>query len=328
MSATDTAPNERLRSALQWVLLACVPGVLVLLWLHGWGTLFNLLLSAGAALATEAALLKLQQRPLAVELGDGSALVSATLLALALPAYAPWWLPVVAAVSAIAFGKQLYGGIGKNPFNPAMLGYAVVLIAFPTYMTHWPAPQPLGLGDSLQAVFGNAVQPDAWSQATVLDTLRNNRSLTIDELFAGHPAFGSLAGRGSEWASLGFLLGGLLLIQRKIISWHAPVGMLASLLVISLLCWNGSGSDSHGSPLLHLLAGSTMLAAFFIITEPVSGPKSPLARLMFGVGVGVLVYLIRIWGKYPDGTAFAVLLMNLCVPALERWAERRQAVAP
>lgn len=328
MPAIDT--SERLHSTMILVLLACLPGLLTLLWQHGWGQLFNLLLCAGSALACEALLLKLQQRPVLPSLNDGSALVSATLLAVALPAYSPWWVAVTASVSAIALGKQLYGGVGKNPFNPAMLGYAIVLVSFPQHMTQWPGAHLLDLGASLQQVFGldHSGQPDAWAQATVLDTLRNNRSLTVEELFSSHPAFGHFGGRGSEWVNLAFLLGGLLLLQRKVFSWHAPVGLLSSLFVISLLCWNGSGSDSNGSPLLHLFSGSTMLAAFFIATEPVSGPKSPQARLLFGIGMGLLIYLIRTWGSYPDGTAFAVLLMNLCVPALERWAERRQAVAP
>ncbi|WP_191830865.1 RnfABCDGE type electron transport complex subunit D [Pseudomonas fluorescens] len=327
MPAVDN--SERLRSTMLLVLLACLPGVLTLLWQHGWGMLFNLLLCAGSALASEGLLLKLQQRPVLPSLNDGSALVSATLLAAALPAYAPWWVPVIATVSAIGLGKQLYGGVGKNPFNPAMLGYAVVLLAFPLHMTQWPGAQLLDLSSSLQHVFAFSTgeQPDAWTQATLLDGLRNNRSLTLDELFSTHPGFGHFGGAGSETVNLVFLLGGLLLLQRKVFSWHAPVGLLASLFVISLLFWNGSGSDSNGSPLLHLFSGSTMLAAFFIATEPVSGPRSPQARLLFGIGMGLLIYLIRTWGNYPDGTAFAVLLMNLCVPALERWAERRQAVS-
>ena len=234
---------------------------------------------------------------------------------------------MIAASSAIALGKQLYGGVGRNPFNPAMLGYTVVLLSFPLQMTHWPAPQALDPGHGLGAVFGLGERPDAWAQATVLDGLRQNRSLTIDELFARHPGFGHLAGRGSEWVSLAFLAGGLFLLQRKVINWQAPVAMLGSLFMISLLCWNGSGSDSNGSPLLHLLAGSTMLTAFFIVTEPVSGPKTTWGRLLFGAAVGVLIYLIRTWGNYPDGAAFAVLLMNLGVPALDRWAGRRHPEA-
>jgi electron transport complex protein RnfD len=321
--------DERLQQAMKLVLLATVPGMLTLFWLYGWGVLINLLLATVTALAVEGAVLRLRQRPLTPTLSDGSALVSATLLALALPPYCPWWLTVCATAFAL-LGKQLYGGVGKNPFNPAMLGFALVLVAFPQPMTHWPSSHGMDLLSGLQQIFGFSLSatPDAWAQATALDSLRINKSLTMDELFAGNPAFGHFGGRGVEWVSLAFLAGGIFLLQRRVFSWHAPVGMLASLFVISLLCWNGSGSDSHGSPLFHLLTGATMLGAFFIVTEPVSGAKSAGARLLFGIGVGVLTYLIRTWGGYPDGLAFAVLLMNLCVPALERFVASRQEVTP
>ncbi|CAI8950508.1 SoxR (2Fe-2S) reducing system protein RsxD [Pseudomonas chlororaphis] len=316
-------PDERLQQAMKRVLLASLPGLLALFWLFGWGILINLLLACATALAVEAAVLRLRQWPLRPFLGDGSALVSATLLALALPPYCPWWLTVSATACALLFGKHLYGGVGKNPFNPAMLGYALALVSFPQQMTHWPASHGLDLLGDLQQVFGIASDsstPDAWAQATALDSLRINKSLTIDELFAGNAAFGHFGGKGVEWINLAFLAGGAFLLQQRVFSWHAPAGMLGSLFVISLLCWNGSGSDSHGSPFFHLLTGATMLGAFFIVTEPVSGPKSAKARLLFGVGVGLLTYLIRTWGGYPDGVAFAVLLMNLAVPALERLA--------
>lgn len=318
------APDERLRQAMMRVLLATLPGVLALMWFYGWGVLLNLLLSGITALAVEALVLRLRHRPLKPELNDGSALVSATLLALALPAYCPWWLTVTAAACALLFGKHLWGSVGNNPFNPAMLGYALVLVAFPAHMSQWPLPHGVGVLESLQQVSGIHSTPDAWAGATALDSLRINNSLTIDELFASNPAFGRFGGRGAEWINLAFLAGGLFLLQQRVFSWHAPVGMLAGLFTISLLCWNGSGSDSHGSPLFHLLTGATLLGAFFIVTEPVSGPKAPHARLLFGAGVGLLVYLIRIWGGYPDGVAFAVLLMNLGVPALERFVEARQ----
>ena len=306
------------------VLLATLPGTLMMFWLYGWGVLINLSLAGIAALTVEAAMLQLRKRPLKPSLSDGSALVSATLLALALPPYCPWWLTLTAAAFAMVFGKHLYGGVGSNPFNPAMLGFALVLVTFPQQMTHWPSSRGMDLLSGLQQVFGFGQAPDAWVRATALDSLRINKSLTMDELFSANPAFGHFGGRGVEWLNLAFLAGGAFLLQRRVFSWHAPVGMLASLFVISLLCWNGSGSDSHGSPLFHLLSGATMLGAFFIVTEPVSGAKSPVARLLFGVGVGLLTYLIRTWGGYPDGVAFAVLLMNLCVPALERFAVARQ----
>ncbi|KPM65217.1 electron transporter RnfD [Pseudomonas putida] len=319
-------PDPRLRTSMGLVLLACLPGLLALLWLHGWGMLLNLLLSATAALLCEAVLLALRGQTLSTALGDGSALVTAVLLAAALPTLAPWWLPVVAASVAIGFGKQAFGGVGRNPFNPAMVGYAFVLLSFPLQMNHWPG-QPPGLLDSLQQVFTGGEQIDAWARPTLLDGLRHNRSLTIEELFASHPGFGNIGGRGSEWVNLAFLLGGLFLLQRNVISWHAPLGLLTGLFVFSLLSWNGSGSDSNGSPLLHLFSGSTMLAAFFIATEPVSGPRNERARLYFGLGAGLLIYLIRTWGSYPDGTAFAVLLMNLMVPTLERLTAQPQQAA-
>ncbi|MFJ4156020.1 RnfABCDGE type electron transport complex subunit D [Pseudomonas sp. NPDC089752] len=322
-----TTADPRLRSAMGLVLLACAPGLLASLWLLGWGLLVSLALCAITAVGCEMAAMALRGQPVTTTLNDCSALVTAVLLALALPTEAPWWLPMVATAVAIGLGKQAFGGVGRNLFNPAMVGYAFVLLSFPLQMNHWPG-HPSGLSGTLHLVFGGGEQIDAWASPTVLDGLRHNRSLTLDELFASHPGFGHVGGSASEWVNLAFLLGGLLLLQRKVYSWHAPVGLLATLSLFSLLAWNGSGSDSNGSPLLHLFSGSTMLAAFFIATEPVSGPKADLARLLFGAGTGALIYLIRTWGSYPDGTAFAILLMNLAVPTLERIAARYAQVTP
>ncbi|NWE67677.1 RnfABCDGE type electron transport complex subunit D [Pseudomonas gingeri] len=324
-------PDERLQQAMRWVLLATLPAALTLFLWYGWGVLINLLLCAITALLVEAGVLRLRVRPIRPALMDGSALVSATLLALALPPYSPWWLPVFASAGALLAGKHLYGGVGRNPFNPAMLGYALALVAFPQSMTHWPASHGMDLLGGLQQVLGFHLsgQPDAWAQATALDTLRINKSLTMEELFATQGAFGHWGGKGAEWVNLAFLTGGLFLLKQRVFSWHAPVGMLGSLFLISLVCWNGSGSDSNGSPLFHLLSGATMIGAFFIATEPVSGPRSARARLLFGAGIGLLTYIIRTWGGYPDGVAFAVLLMNLMVPTLERWSlPRSEQVAP
>lgn len=333
-----TRPAFDPRPSMQLVLVACLPGLLALFWQYGWGSLLQLLVAIPVVLACEALVRRLRHQPAAPDtalfnqplLGEGSALVSATLLALALPPYSPWWLTACACAFAILFGKALFGGFGQNPLNPAMLGYALALVAFPAQLNQWPAPgQHLGLVESVQQVLGfGSGLVDGWSQATALDSLKHNDRLTVDELFGGHPAFGGFGGRGAEWVNLGFLLGGLLLLQRKVIRWHTPGGFLASLFVISLLCWNGSGSDSNGSPLFHLFSGATMLGAFFIATEPVSGAGNDRARLLFGVGTGLLVYLIRTWGGYADGVAFAVLLMNLLVPTLDRLAIRGQEAQP
>ncbi|MDP3814048.1 RnfABCDGE type electron transport complex subunit D [Pseudomonas sp.] len=334
MTISHTEPAFDPRPSMQRVLLACLPGALALLWFNGWGLLLQLLLASASCCACELLTRRLRQQPAPraehslfalPPLAEGSGLVSAVLLALALPSYAPWWLTIASAAFATLFGKSLFGGFGQNPFNPAMLGYAFALVAFPAQMVHWPAQ---GTGHDLLAGlqqvlgFGSGLV-DGWSQATVLDSLKHNNRLTIDELFAQHPAFGGVGGRGVEWVNLAFLAGGLFLLQQKVIRWQAPVGMLGALFVISLLCWNGSGSDSNGSPLLHLFSGASMLGAFFIVTEPVSGADNERSRLYFGIGVGVLTYMIRTWGGYPDGVAFAVLLMNLCVPSLERLTATR-----
>lgn len=315
--------SNRTQRVMLLVLAACAPGVLALTWLFGIGTLANLLWASLVALAVEAAILKIRQRPLSFYLSDGSALVTAVLLALALPPYAPWWLTLVAVGFAIVFGKQLYGGLGQNPFNPAMLGYVVALISFPVEMTSWPKPHSVGMLEGLQQIFGLAQLPDGWSQATALDSLKINKSLTMDELWAANPAFGRVGGAAVEWVNGAFLLGGLFLLRKRLISWHAPVGMLAALSIMSLLFWQGSGSDSNGSPLFHLFTGATMLGAFFIVTDPVSGATSNLGRLIFGTGAGILVYVIRTWGGYPDGVAFAVLLMNLAAPTIDYYSRPR-----
>ena len=314
--------NNRTQRVMLLVLAATLPGVIVLTWLYGAGTLINLCWASAVALGVEALLLKIRQRPVQFFLRDGSALVTAVLLALALPPYSPWWLALIATGSAIVFGKQLYGGLGQNPFNPAMIGYVVVLVSFPVEMTTWPVPHAVGLGAGLQHILGIAAQPDGWSQATALDVMKLNNSLTVEELWA-NPAFGHFGGIGSEVVNLAFLAGGLFLLHKRLFSWHAPVGMLAALTVMSLVFWNGSGSDSHGSPLFHLLSGATMLGAFFIVTDPVSSATSTQGRLIFGAGVGILVYVIRAWGGYPDGVAFAVLLMNLAAPTIDYYTRPR-----
>lgn len=315
--------SNRTQQVMLQVLLATVPGILALTWLFGAGTLFNLAWACLCALGFEAALLAARKRPIAFFLKDYSALVTAVLLALALPPYSPWWLTLVACGFAIGFGKQLYGGLGQNPFNPAMVGYVVVLISFPVDMTSWPAPHGVATLDGLKHILGIDSLPDGWAQATALDALKVNKSLTIDELHASNPAFGHFGGAGSEAVNLAFLAGGLYLLHKRLITWHAPLGMLAALFVMSLLFWNGSGSDSNGSPLFHLLTGATMLGAFFIVTDPVSGATTPRGKLIFAACIALIAWLIRSFGVYPEGIAFAVLLMNICVPFIDMKTQPR-----
>ncbi len=299
-------------SVMRDVLLALLPGIVVYVLLFGPGVLRNIAIAVAACLLFEAIALWLRGRPLRPFLSDGSALVTGVLLALTLPPIAPWWIAVVGSLFAIWLGKQVYGGLGYNPFNPAMVGYVVLLISFPVQMTAWPALQP---------VWDSA--PDAVSAATALDHVRTQLALdrTLTEI-SGDAAIGGAAGAGWEWIALAWLGGGLYMLWRGTTRWQIPAGMLAGLTLIALPFW-AVDPDRYASPLFHWLAGATLLGAFFIATDPVSAATTPRGRLLYGALIGVLVYVIRAWGGYPDGVAFAVLLLNICAPTIDRYTQPR-----
>lgn len=316
----------RISMVMRDVLLALIPGVAIYVLLFGVGVLINIALCVAACLLSEALLLRLQRRPLQIFLRDYSAVVTGALLALALPPYAPWWVPVLAGVFAMSLGKHLYGGLGYNPFNPAMVGYIVMLISFPAELSTWPAWSPLwapavDMGAQFAAIGGGSV--DGLAGATALDHLRTGltQNLTIAEL-SDAPAMGWLGGRGWEWVSLGYLLGGLWLIRRKHIGWQIPLGLLGALAACATLFWL-IDADRYASPLFHCFSGAAILGAFFIATDPVSASTTPRGRIIFGAGIGVLTYVIRTWGGYPDAIAFGVLLMNIAVPLIDQYSKPR-----
>lgn len=314
------------------VLLALLPAIAVYVWQFGAGVLVTLTLATLTALLTEAALLKMRHRPVQPFLLDMSAVITAWLLALAIPPLTPWWLIVVGTAFAIIFAKQLYGGLGYNPFNPAMVGYAVLLISFPVLMTKWPAAlslaqHPLSFAEQCQYIFSgllpSGVDLDAVTSATPLDYLKTQLRLNhvVSEIQHA-PMFGGLAGVGSQSVAVAYLLGGLYLWQQRIITWHLPVAFLTAMAVISGAFWL-LNPDHYASPLLHVFAGASMLGAFFILTDPVSGPTTAKGKLWFAAGVAVLTYFIRVYGGFPDGVAFAVLIMNICVPLIDAFTQPR-----
>lgn len=311
------------------VILAALPGIAVMTALFGWGTVTNILFASACAVGMEAATLKIRKRPVVFYLKDCSAIVTALLLAIALPPYAPWWLLAVGIFFSIVVAKHLYGGLGYNPFNPAMVGYVVLLISFPLEMTQWATPSQIlpdgvnlpSLGQSLQFFMGLTPVSalDGYTAATPLDIVKQNSSELLIDLYSSAPALstGQWAGAGWEWINIAFLAGGAFLLYRKVFTWHAPVSMLLALILISALFFDGGSSSSSGSPLFHLLSGATMLGAFFIVTDPVSSAVSVKGRIFYGAAVGVLVYVIRSWGNYPDAIAFSVLLMNFAAPFID-----------
>jgi electron transport complex protein RnfD len=330
--APHVPPQTTIAKVMLQVLLALVPGVLAYTWFFGPGILVQIGLASVFALAFECLMLRLRGRPLKPFINDYSALVTAVLFALCIPPLAPWWVSCIAMLFGIGFAKHLYGGLGQNVFNPAMVAYVVVLISFPQAMTAWLPPlalaeHSLGLADTLTTIFTGSVPLeggwDVITQATPLDLLKTGveTGRMVPEIRVS-PLFGDFGGKGWEWIANWFALGGFFLLYRRVISWQVPVAVIGSVLLLSLPFWLAD-PDSNPFPLQHVFSGGIVLAAFFIATDPVTGCVSDRGRLIFGAGVAVIALVIRRWGGYPDGVAFAVLLMNMAAPLIDRYTRPR-----
>lgn len=316
------------------VMLALTPATLFGFWLYGWPAVNLWLVSLLAAIAGEAFILRLQGRAVRPVLTDGSGLLTAWLLSLSLPPWAPWWIAVLGSLFAVIISKQLYGGVGQNPFNPAMAARVMLLISFPVEMTSWVAPAPLGSDhapgwlDSLAVTFAGT-HLDGMASASLLGHVKTEftRGIDLQHALAGFYApmdalMGSRAGSLGETAALLILLGGLFLIYKRIITWHAPVAMLIGVFAPALI-FSSLNPDHYAGPAYHLLSGGLMLGAFFIITDPVTSPNTGPGQFIFGLCCGLLTWIIRTWGGYPEGVAFAVMLMNAATPIIDHYVKPR-----
>jgi electron transport complex protein RnfD len=321
------------------VIYATFPGILAQWYFFGWGNIIHISLAVATALVAEFTVLSLREKKIQPQLLDGSAMLTAVLIGISLPAIAPWWITVIGTLFAIIVVKQLYGGLGHNPFNPAMAAYVMLLISFPVQMTSWQPPLilmnlPLDFFDTLSVILsgysleGYSVEQlrthiDGFTMATPLDTVKTNLTLgqTIQESMT-NPVVGENFGLGWEWINAGFLLGGLFLLAKKAIHWTTPVSFLSSLFICTLIAFLWS-HDTNASTLFHWFNGACMLGAFFILTDPVSGATSVKGRLIFGALAGFLVFIIRKEGGYPDAIAFAVLLCNMAAPLIDQYTRPR-----
>jgi len=284
-------------------------GVALQFYFFGWGVIYQITLALITGIAAEILFLKIRKKSIDV-IKDNSAALTAILLAISIPSIAPWWIVVLGTSFAIIFGKQLYGGLGSNPLNPAMLGYAFLLISFPLEMTRW-ASSFLSFGEGLNVIF-STINIDALSSATRLEEAKF-------ALMEGE-VFNPIQIDQTVWINLGFLVGGVYLFYKKVITWQIPLSFLVGIIVMSLLLML-IDSDHAMGPVFHLFHGATMLGAFFILTDPVSSSTTPRGRLIFGFLIGILVIIIRTYGSYPDGVAFAVLLLNIAVPIIDYYSK-------
>jgi len=284
-------------------------GVALQFYFFGWGVIYQITLALITGIAAEILFLKIRKKSIDV-IKDNSAALTAILLAISIPSIAPWWIVVLGTSFAIIFGKQLYGGLGSNPLNPAMLGYAFLLISFPLEMTRWSSSF-LSFGEGLNVIF-SSINIDALSSATRLEEAKF--ALMEGEVFNPTQIDRTV------WINLGFLVGGVYLLYKRVITWQIPLSFLVGIIVMSLLLML-IDSDHAMGPVFHLFHGATMLGAFFILTDPVSSSTTPRGRLIFGFLIGILVIIIRTYGSYPDGVAFAVLLLNIAVPLIDYYSK-------
>ena len=332
-SAPHGHSQQTTETMMRLVLLALLPGIAAQVYFFGYGVIIQLLLAMATAVLAESLILVLRKRAIWRHLADSSALLTGALLAVALPPLAPWWMVISGTAFAIIVAKQLYGGLGHNPFNPAMIAYVLLLVAFPSQMTSWLPATGLALNQSSLPQVTELILTgkshtgldigtlhltiDGMTSATPLDTIKTQSGLgkSIPEIMVQHP-FGHYAGIGWEWVNLAYLAGGVFLILVGTISWRIPCAFLGTLAFCATTAWI-LAPDQYPMPLIHLLSGATMLGAFFIATDPVTAATTPRGRLLFGILIGLLVFIIRSFGGYPDAVAFAVLLANISTPMLD-----------
>ena len=311
--------DSSVKNIMYTVVIAMVPAMLVSVYFFGLDALRVLVISSVACLFFEWLIQKyLIKGP--VTINDGSALVTGILLAFNVPTNLPIWIILVGAFVAIGMAKMSFGGLGKNPFNPALVGRVFLLISFPVQMTTWPAPKVL---------FGNLTYTDAMGGATPLGFLKEGlKNNTVPELMAKMPDMmmdfiGFIGGSLGEVSAVALLLGAIYMLVKKVISWHIPFAYIGSVLVFTGILWQ-IDPNMYADPLFHLLTGGLILGAFFMATDMVSSPMSPWGQIVFGIGCGVITILIRVWGSYPEGVSFAILIMNAFTPLINRWMKPKR----
>jgi electron transport complex protein RnfD len=293
------------------VLFALLPGAAVQTTLFGMGTVANVAVGLLAAVAVEAGVARLRGQPPIGPLRDGSACITACLIALSLPPGVPVAVVIGAVVVAITIAKHVFGGVGNNPFNPAMIGYAAILSCFP-HLLVWPDPSAV----------------DAVTAPTALDAFKHRGGQTVADVWTRARGFGALGGANWEWLNAAYLAGGITLVALRVVDWRIPLTILATICVLAAAAYDGGSSSSLGSPLFHCFSGGTMLGAFFVASDPMTCPTRPRGRVYFAIVIGAALFLIRTTSIYPDGIAFAVLIANAAAPLLDRLVVPRSNARP
>ncbi|WGE76495.1 electron transport complex subunit RsxD [Actinobacillus equuli subsp. haemolyticus] len=338
VSSPHTHSSNLTAKFMLWVMVAMLPALGVQWYFFGYGVFIQVVIAMSLAVVIEIALAKLRQKPTAFYLSDLSGLLTALILAMSIPPYAPYWVVVIGVIVALLLAKHVYGGLGQNLFNPAMVAYALLLVSFPVQMTGQSVPidllnEPPTFSDAISLVFSGVTSDgfsvhqllgsvDGIAQATPLDSAKTSMQKLGVEGVLQSPIFSGMFANGWLQINLAFLAGGLLLIYKRIIHWQIPVAMLMVFALLSGLT-DLLLPHTHLSVVSQLFSGAMMFGAFFIATDPVTASITPRGKLIFGGLIGLFVYLIRYYGNYPDAVAFSVLLANICVPLIDHYTQPR-----
>lgn len=302
--------NVSTRSLMRDVIIALTPAIVVSVLFYGWSELLILAVSVASCVLLEWAITKYMLKAPST-IGDMSAVVTGLLLAMNLPSTTPWWVVFIGALVSIGVAKMTFGGIGQNPFNPAITGRVFLLISFPTYMTDWTVPQ------------GFIHSSDAVSGATLLGRYAEGGVEAVAGTDYLNTLFLNIGGSAGEISTLALLVGFAYLLVRKVIKPWITLSIFATVAVFSGIFWMIDPS-TYTDPLFNLLTGGVVLGACFMATDYVTSPMSNLGGVIYGIGIGLLVMLIRYFGAYPEGMSFAILIMNMVVPLLNNWCHQKK----
>lgn len=302
--------DDSTKKIMYGVVYAMIPAMLVSMYYFGLDALRVLLIASVACLFFEWVIQKyLIKGPITIT--DGSALVTGILLAFNVPSNLPTWMIIVGALVAIGMAKMSFGGLGKNVFNPALVARVFLLISFPVQMTSWPKPQAIinGLTDAITGPTPLGIVKEGLGAGKTMSELTPELPDYMQTLM------GQMGGSLGEVSAIALILGGVYMLVRKIITWHIPVSMLLTVVIFSGIFWS-TDPEHYADPVFHLLTGGMLLGAIFMATDMVSSPMTKGGQLVYGFGIGLLTILIRMWGAYPEGVSFAILLMNAVVPLI------------
>lgn len=306
--------DQPVQKIMYGVVIAMIPAMLVSVYFFGLGAARTMLVSVLACLFFEWVIQKYMLKgPLTIN--DGSALITGILLAFNVPSNIPVWMMIIGAFISIAVAKMTFGGLGKNPFNPALVGRVFMLMSFPVAMTSWPVPSP---------IFGGTAVADAITGPTTLGIVKEGLKAgqTVSQLLPQLPGYasellGNQGGSLGEVSAIALLLGALYMFYKKIITWHIPVAYILSVVIFAGITWL-INPEQYLDPLFHLITGGMMLGIFYMATDMVTSPINSKGMLIFGAGCGILTMIIRLWGGYPEGVSFAILIMNAFTPLINR----------